>query len=254
MACWNCNKKYGLSHHAVGKTGAAVLLGTKRRAESAPFHFLPSLLFFLLLLTGGRPVQSLPELLALQLVDTRGTSLDNVVADLRPNQPIDIGRVKFDPSNGRGLTIVARSSPDTDTVGFYFLGHYVNTTYPFVMCGFDNFADIESGPTPCSVLTIGTHTVTATPFSTRDGPGAPWTVTFSLFEEFKKGTKPPVMEDIMLGAHAPAPSEVAANGSISVLSSGTTTTRARAAAAWSFLRMTMALFLPLRIVAGAWLC
>jgi hypothetical protein len=237
------------------ETGTAELPVTKRRAKSSPFHFLPTLFFLLLLLllTGGRTVQSLPELLTLQLVDTRGTSLDNVVADLRPNQPIDIGRVKFDPSNGRGLTVVARSSPDTDTVGFYFIGHYVNTTYPFAMCGFDNFADPESsGPTPCSVLTIGTHTVSATPFSARDGPGAPWTVTFSLFEEFK-GTKPPVMEDIMLGAHAPAPAptEVAANGSISVVSSGTTI-RDRAAA-WSWL-MTMALFLPLLMATGACFC
>jgi hypothetical protein len=230
------------------ETGAAVLPVTKRRAESAQCHFRP-IQFLLLLLTGGWPVQSLPELLTLQLVDTRGTSLDNVVADLRPNQPIDIGRVKFDPSNGRGLTIVARSSPDTDTVSFYFIGHYVNTTYPFVMCGFDNFADIESGPTPCSVLTIGTHTVTATPFSTRDGPGAPWTVTFSLFEEFKKGTQPPdnmevVAPDNMVGAPAPAPTKVAANGSISVVSSGTTTTRER----------YMAFILPLLMVVGACFC
>lgn len=124
-------------------------------------------------LRGGaeRELQSF-QVTTLQLINTNTGA---VITNLQMNDSVDISSV------GSGVSINAVVSGPNESVKFAYGGNANFRTEnfpPYAMCG-----DNSSKYVPCSVLSAGTHTVTATPFSGTGGSGTsgiPKTVTFSL--------------------------------------------------------------------------
>jgi hypothetical protein len=133
---------------------------------------------------GGGRLQGPATVVALELVDTRGSDFNNIIASLVPTSTnqVNVRTVNIEPNAGRGVSIIAIVA-DTAAVTFAYNGvaFGTRTTRPFAMCGTEN-DDNTLGPIPCQNLLLGTHQVTVTPFGVDGVSGTAWTVQFTLFE------------------------------------------------------------------------
>jgi hypothetical protein len=133
---------------------------------------------------GGGRLQGPATIVALELVDTRGSDFNNIIASLVPTSTnqVNVRTVNIEPDAGRGVSIIAIVA-DTAAVTFAYNGvaFGTRTARPFAMCGTEN-DDNTLGPIPCQNLLLGTHQVTVTPFGVDGVSGTAWTVQFTLFE------------------------------------------------------------------------